>query len=307
MVSVQEGHIDMRSSNPVFSNSAGFNGQAAQNYGYQSYPAGGGGYQGYGQRHAQPQPGQLDPRQQGSDPSTWQYPTGQDLQERMTIDSVVLRTATTLAVVVATAALTWILLPDGSAPGEADYRVTAWMVGAFGGLGMAFAVSFMRKVRPGFVLAYAALEGLFLGAVSETYNQIAGGAVTGAVLGTVAAFAATLAAYKIFDIQVTAKFRKIVTIAMLGFFAVIMLDLLLSLFGSAIGFAGFGALGLLMSFVGLGIGILMLVLDFDMVEQGVRAGLPEQESWRAAFGLTVTLIWIYINLLRIFAILSSDN
>jgi len=304
----------MRSNNPVFGRSEGFNGQPAQSYGNQAYPAGGQGYQGGGQpsappqyqqqSHGQPQPGYGPP--QGTDPASWSYPTGQALQERMTIDSVVMRTAMTLAVVVVSAALTWIFLPDGSTAGEADYTMTAWMIGAFGGLGMALAVSFMRTVQPAFVLAYAALEGLFLGAVSEAYQHIADGAVTGAVLGTVAAFVATLAAYKFFNIQVTDKFRKYVTIAMFGFFALLMLDLVLSLFGSAIGFGGFGTLGLLMSFVGLGIGILMLILDFDMVEQGIRAGLPEQESWRAAFGLTVTLIWIYINMLRILAILQSD-
>lgn len=297
----------MRSNNPVFGRSEGFNGQPAQSYGNQAYPAGGQGYQGSGQPSAppqyqqqgygQPQPSYGPP--QGTDPANWNYPTGDALQERMTIDSVVLRTATTLAVVVVAAALTWIAMPQ-------EYLGLAWMIGAFGGLGMAFAVSFMRTVRPGLVLAYAALEGVFLGAVSEVYQDIADGVVTGAVLGTVAAFVATLAAYKFFNIQVTDKFRKYVTIAMFGFFALLMLDLVLSLFGEAIGFGGFGTLGLIMSFVGLGIGIFMLILDFDMVEQGVRAGLPERESWRAAFGLTVTLIWIYINLLRILAILQSD-
>ena len=291
-MSGEEEVVPMRSSNPVFSNSEGFNshGGQGQGYGQQQY-----GRQQYGQTNA-PQTGYG----QGSDPSQWQYPTSQTLEERMTIDSVVMRTATTLAVVVISAALTWAVMPD-------EYLGMAWMIGAFGGLGMAFAVSFMRKVNPVLVLAYAALEGLFLGAISEVYHDIADGAVTGAVLGTVAAFAATLAAYKFFNIQVTDKFRKYVTIAAFGFFAVLMLDFVLALFGNAMGFGGLGPLGLITSFVGLGLGIFMLILDFDMVEQGVAAGLPEQESWRAAFGLTVTLIWIYINLLRIFAILSSDG
>jgi uncharacterized YccA/Bax inhibitor family protein len=280
----------MQSNNPVFNRAEGFNNQPAGSYGYQGYPAGGQGYQGYGQV---PPPATQSPR--------FQYPaTEAALEERMTIDSVVNRTAITLLVIVASAAATWVLMPD-------EYLGMAWMIGAFGGLGVALAVSFMRTVSPALVLAYAALEGLFLGAVSETYNHIADGAVAGAVMGTVAAFAATLAAYKFFNIQVTDRMRKYVTIAMFGFFGIIMLDLVLSLFGNAIGFGGFGTLGLIMSFVGLGIGIFMLVLDFDMVERGVAAGLPEQESWRAAFGLAVTLIWIYINLLRIFAILQSDG
>ncbi len=281
----------MQSSNPIFNRAEGFNGQAAGTYGHQSYPAGGQGHQGYGQ--APPPP---------VDPSSWQYPTATEpaLQERMTIDSVVSRTAITLFVIVAAAAFAWVAIPE-------EYIGLAWLVGAFGGLGLSFAVAFMRTVSPALVIAYAAFEGVFLGAVSEFYNDVAEGAVAGAVLGTIAAFAATLAAYKFFNIQVTARMRKYVTIAMLGFFALLMLDLILSLFGDPIGFAGFGPLGLVMSFVGLGIGIFMLLLDFDMVERGVAAGLPENESWRAAFGLAVTLIWIYINLLRIFAILQSDG
>jgi uncharacterized YccA/Bax inhibitor family protein len=281
----------MQSNNPIFNRAEGFNGQAAGAYGHQAYPAGGQGHQGYGQVPPPP-----------ADPSTWQYPTTTEpaLAERMTIDSVVSRTAITLFVIVASAAATWIVMPD-------EWLGAAWLIGAFGGLGLAFAVSFMRTVSPALVIAYAAVEGMFLGAISEFYNDQFDGAVAGAVLGTVAAFAATLAAYKFFNIQVSDRMRKYVTIAMLGFFALLMLDLILSLFGDPIGFAGFGALGLVMSFVGLGIGIFMLILDFDMVERGVAAGLPEQESWRAAFGLAVTLIWIYINLLRIFAILQSDS
>ncbi len=287
----------MQSSNPVFARAEGFNRRPAEQYGHPSYPAGGQGYPGYGQVPPPP----------GADPSTWQYPTGPAVQERMTIDSVVSRTAITLFVVVLSAAATWLLLPDGKTAGEANYLGLAWMVGAFGGLGLSFAVSFMRKVNPALVIAYAALEGLFLGAVSETYEGLFNGVVPGAVMGTTAAFAATLAAYKFFDIKVTDKFRRGVTIAMFGFFIVVMLDFALSFFGNQIGFNGFGTLGLVMSFVGLGIGVLMLILDFDMVERGIAAGLPEAESWRAAFGLTVTLIWIYINLLRILAILQSDN
>lgn len=278
----------MRSNNPVFARAEGFNGTAASQYGHLTYQAGGQGYAGYGS----PPP--------TTDPSTWRYPTGPVAAPRMTLDSVVNRTAISLLVVVASAAATWIVMPS-------RYLSLAWMIGAFGSIGLSFAVSFMRTVRPGLVIAFAVLEGLFLGAVSESYEHVYSGVVPGAVIGTAAAFAATLAAYKFFSISVTERFRRGVTIAMFGFFIVVMLDFVLALFGHAIGFNGFGMLGLIMSFVGLGIGVLMLILDFDMVEQGVAAGLPERESWRAAFGLTVTLIWIYIQMLRILAILQSDN
>jgi len=126
------------------------------------------------------------------------------------------------------------------------------------------------------------------------------------VLGTVAAVAGTLAAYKFFDIQVSSRFRKWVVAAMFGFVAVSLFDFVLSFFGASVGVNEFGRLGLIMSVVGLAIGVLMLILDFDFVERGIAAGLPEVESWRAAFGLTVTIVWIYIEILRILAILRGD-
>jgi len=93
--------------------------------------------------------------------------------------------------------------------------------------------------------------------------------------------------------------------ALLGFVAVAFLDLILGFFGSSFGFNGFGGMGLLSSVIGLGLGVLMLILDFDFVERGIAAELPERESWRAAFGLTVTIVWIYIELLRLLAILRN--
>jgi uncharacterized YccA/Bax inhibitor family protein len=281
----------MHSSNPVFARSEGFNGRGSTNaYGNQTYAGSGMTYPGYGT----PQ----------TDPSTWStgapgQPTAID-RGRMTIDSVVQKTGITLGLVALTAALTWVFMPE-------RLLGMAWLGGAFAGLGLALVLSFKRTVSPGLVLAYAVAEGLFLGAVSKTFESLYDGVVIGAVVGTVAAVAGTLAAYKFFNIQVGTKFRKWVVAAMFGFVAVTLLDFVLGLFGNAIGINGFGTLGLVMSFVGLGIGVLMLILDFDFVERGIAAGLPEVESWRAAFGLTVTIIWIYIEILRILAILRGDE
>jgi uncharacterized YccA/Bax inhibitor family protein len=157
------------------------------------------------------------------------------------------------------------------------------------------------------VLLYAALEGLFVGAFSKVIDaSFGGGIVVGAVAGTFAAVAGTLAAYKFFNIRVSPTFRKWVVAAMFGFVAVALLDFVLGFFGASFGFNGFGAMGFVSSLIGLGLGVLMLILDFDFVERGIAAALPERESWRAAFGLTVTIIWIYIELLRILAILRGD-
>jgi uncharacterized YccA/Bax inhibitor family protein len=121
-----------------------------------------------------------------------------------------------------------------------------------------------------------------------------------------AAFGGTLAAYKILNISVTPKFRRGVVAAMFAFVGVAMLDFVLSFFGAEFGFNGFGTLGLIMSIVGVVLGVLMLILDFDFIEKAIAAGAPERESWRAAFGLTVTIVWLYIEMLRILAILRGD-
>jgi uncharacterized YccA/Bax inhibitor family protein len=283
----------MQSRNPILNNSDTFNGRAAQNYGHQAYAAGGQGHQGYGQ--------QTPP----SDPSTWTYPTGQAIEERMTIDSVVMRTALTLGVLIVTGALTWVFLPDG-ADGGSDYVTGAWIGGALVGAALGLVLSFQRVISPPLVMLYAVAEGLFLGAASEAFENWYPGIVAQAVVGTIAAFIATLAAYKFFNIQVTSGFRKWVTIFGLGFFVLVFGDFLLGLFHAQLGFNEFGPLGLIMSFVGLGLGVLYLILDFDMVEKGVAMGAPERESWRAAFALTAALVLIYIELLRIFAILRGD-
>jgi uncharacterized YccA/Bax inhibitor family protein len=283
----------MESRNPILNNSETFNGRAARSYGQQSYPAAGRGYSGYGRT--------------SSDPSTWSYPTEPALQEPMTLDSVISHTALTLLIVVATAAATWVLLPNGSSPGEANYVGVAWIGGALVGAGLGLVLSFKRVISPSLVVLYAVAQGLFLGAASEAFEQMFyKGIVAQAVMGTVAAFVATLAAYKYFDIQVSSRFRKFVVIAGLGFFVVTFLDFVLYQFGASIGFNSFGGLGLVMSFLGLALGAFYLILDFDMIERGVAAGAPQQESWRAAFALTAALILIYVELLRILAIMRNN-
>jgi uncharacterized YccA/Bax inhibitor family protein len=173
--------------------------------------------------------------------------------------------------------------------------------------------SFKKVVSPALVIAYAAVEGLFVGAFSkvvEGYFDTGsnnGGLVIGAVVGTFGAVGGTLAAYKFFDIQVGTRFRKWAVAAMFGFVGVALLDFVLSIFHADIGLNGFGGMGLLFSVIGLGLGVIMLILDFDFVERGIAAGLPERESWRAAFGLTVTIVWIYIQLLKILAILRGQD
>ncbi len=156
-------------------------------------------------------------------------------------------------------------------------------------------------------MAFAVLEGVALGGLSKLFNMAYGeGVVRGAVIGTFAAFGGTLAAYKFFNIQVGAKFRAFVVAAVLGMVGLSVMELILSMFGAEIGLFGVSGLGMVTAVAGLVLGVFMLIMDFDFVEQGVANGIPERESWRAAFAMTVSLVWIYTNLLRILAFFSQD-
>lgn len=266
----------MKSNNPIFNRSEGFNGK--------------GGYAGFGDGPV----------------LTETYKTGVN-DGRMTIDSVVQRTAITLGVVFVAAFATWIMTPDLESTADLGGLYGAAMIGALGAFVLSMVNSFKRIVSPALVLAFAALEGVALGAISKVFDaQFGGNIVTTAVIGTFAAFGGTLAAYKFFNIQVGNKFRTIVMAGVFGMIGLSLMEMVLSLFGSSFGLFGFGGLGLLTAIAGLVLGVFMLVMDFDMVENGIRAGLPERESWRAAFAMTVSLVWIYTNLLRLLAILQND-
>jgi uncharacterized YccA/Bax inhibitor family protein len=290
----------MRSNNPVFNRSPQFNGKYTDT---QVHPGSGATHAGYGA----PQTGY-------SDPSTWSVGTpGAVSTERMTVDSVVQRAAITLGIVVVMAALTWVYigtittgqtLSDQQNLGQLS---GALLIGSGGAFILSLVNSFKRVISPALVIAFAAFEGVALGALSKAFEiQFAEGIVMQAVIGTFAAFAGTLAAYRFFDIKIGNRFRTFVVAAMFGMVGLGLLEMVLSLFGISTGIFGFGGLGLLFAVAGLVLGIFMLVMDFDFVERGVAAGLPVEESWRAAFALTVSLVWIYTNLLRILAIINRD-
>ena len=293
----------MRSNNPVFNRSPEFNGQTTNAYGNTTYPGNGAAYPGYGQQ------GYSDPSTWGTGtPGTPGTPTQVD-RGRMTIDSVVQNTAISLGVVVLLAAVTWVMTPDLTSEEAAGGLYLALMVGSLGAFALSMVNSFKRVVSPALVLVFCAFEGVALGAFSKVLDNAVApghGIVVQAVIGTFAAFAGALAVYKFFDIKVGSKFRTFVIAAMFGMVALGLLEMVLLAFGTGTGVLGFGGAGLLFAIGGLVLGVFMLILDFDFVEQGVRNQIPEQESWRAAFAMTVSLVWIYTNLLRLLAIF-SDN
>ncbi len=155
------------------------------------------------------------------------------------------------------------------------------------------------------MLTYAAAEGLFVGGISLIFETVYPGIVIQAVLGTLGAFGAMLALYKFNVVRATPKFTRTLMIAGAGYLVFGLINLVVSLvtgssaYNSPIGWA--------IAAVGVVLASFFLILDFDFVEQGIRNGLPQQYAWTAAFGLVVTLVWVYIEILRLLAILRGDD
>jgi len=277
-----------RSSNPVLSKP-----DAWQTVPVQSYPQ----YDSYGAGAGAGYP---------SDVNTAQFGQPQATVGRMTLDDVITKTAVTLGLVTVVAALTFFAANAGLIPGFGLY--TATIVAALVAFGAAMVVSLRRKVNPGFVLAYAAIEGIFIGGISYIYADAFGnGILPAAVLGTLVAAGATLGAYKYFRIKVSSRFRQMVTIGTVAYAGVLLVNLVLSFFGMSFITAGnLTAWGLVASAVGVGLAVFNLILDFDFIEQGIAQGAVASESWRGAFGLTVTLVWLYLELLRLLSMFSRN-
>ncbi|MFE5369817.1 Bax inhibitor-1/YccA family protein [Streptomyces mirabilis] len=246
------------------------------------------------------------------DYATNPYAPGADTSPRtdgtaVTMDDVIVRTGTTLGTVALAAVLSWLALPVDEANIGRSYGI------AMGAALVAFLLSmvqaFKRTPSPALILGYAAFEGAFLGVLSSTISAyIAPGVVVQAVLGTFAVSAGVLVAYRMRWIRVTQRFTRFVAAAATGFLLLLVADLLFSAFGAGNGL-GFnsGGLGILFGVIGILLGAAFLALDFKQVEDAVAHGAPREEAWLAAFGLTMTLVWIYLEVLRVLTIFNSDN
>jgi len=223
--------------------------------------------------------------------------------DRMTLDGVVLRALILFPIVLATGWLGWQSVDRTELGGE----VPGWLLPV---LLVAFVVSlvtiFRPRVSPYTAPVYAAAEGLVLGAVSALYEIRYEGIVLQAVMLTGAVFAIMLALYSKRIVKVDDRFRRGVIAATLAVMVVYLVSMVLRLFGGEVPFIHeAGAIGILFSLVVVGIASANLLLDFDLIERGVAAGAPKWMEWYAAFGLLVTLVWLYLELLRLLSKLRS--
>ena len=211
---------------------------------------------------------------------------------RMTVDDVVYRTGVMLVLAAATGGLTWAL----------DLGALAFPA-AIVGFVLSLVIIFKQVTNPGVILAYAAIEGVFLGGISQFFNDRYPGIVVQAVVGAAGVTGTMLVLYKTGRIRVTPKFTKMVIGATLGFLVLIVVNLVAGFFtDGGLGLRE-GPLGIVVGIVAISLAAMNLVLDFDMIEQGERAGLPRRYGWFAAFGLMVTLVWLYVEMLRLLSLL----
>lgn len=264
--------------------------RSSSNPAFRNLPTGGGygSYAGFGQQEAG--------YQQAPPPLTSERP--------MTIDDVVTKTGITLAVVAATAVATYV-------SGLAFLALPAAIIG----LVLALIIMFKRMPSPPLVLAYAAAEGVFLGGISYYVGAMLDRFVPGngivvigqAIIGTLGVFFGMLVVYKTGAIRVTPKFTKWITGAIIGVGVLMLFNFVLSFFMSGgIGIRSGGPIAIIFSLVCIGLAAFSFLIDFDAADQAIRAGVPAKFAWQIAFGLTVTLVWLYTEILRLLSYFNSD-
>ena len=196
--------------------------------------------------------------------------------------------------------------------------MTPWIVGALGGFVLAWSSIFgsRKKIRPALIFGYALFEGLFVGGISAYFEFLWPGIVVQATIATLAVVGVTLALFASGKVRASKRATKVFMIAMIGYLVFGLINVGLMLFNVPDGGGPFGIYSQQVFGIPLGliIGVLVvimaaysLVLDFDSIQQGVRNGAPRQFGWLGAFGIMVTVVWLYIEILRILAILRGSN
>ena len=277
----------MKTSNPVLARL----GQAAERERAAGYaPTGPYGQPGYPQQY---------PPQAGY-PGAPGYPAAPPAVTPMSIDDVVVKTVTLLGILGVSAAAAWVLVPDA-------LLGAAWIGAAVVGLVLGLIISFSRMANPALVVAYAVVEGVLVGAISKFFESLYDGIVLQAVTATFGVFFVMAMLYRARVIRATPRFTKGLIAVMAGLFAVMLINFVLAMFGVNSGLRDGSPLAIGFSLVCIVVASLSFVLSFKEVEDGVRMGLPQRYSWVAAFGILVSLIWLYIEILRLLSYFQGDD
>ena len=216
----------------------------------------------------------------------------------MTASGAATATLTLLALLVAAATFGWSLVSE---PAVGQVQFPGWIfigviVGLVCAIGAMFRPQFARVLAP----LYAVAQGVAVGAISRAYSIEYSGIVIQAVGATLGVFVAMLVLYRTGIIKVNDKFRRIVSSAMLGLLLFYGISMIISLFGANVSFFNNASpIGILFSLFVAGLAASNLALDFDFIERGEKEGLPKQMEWFAALGVLITLVWLYLEILRL--------
>ncbi|MFM6967331.1 MAG: Bax inhibitor-1/YccA family protein [Microbacteriaceae bacterium] len=223
---------------------------------------------------------------------------------RMTVEDTVVKTLLVFGILVASAVAGWMFASP-----------LVMFGGMIGGLVLGLVNTFKKVPSPALIVGYAILEGLFVGGISNMYNSMWDGIVTEAVIGTLGVIGVTLFLFLSGKFRSSARMTKIVTVAMVGYLVYQVVNLVLMITGVT-GGAAFGLSS--MSIAGVPLGIVIglvvvflaaysLVLDFESIKLGAERGAPAVYAWQGAFGVAVTVVWLYLEILRMLAIARNSN
>jgi uncharacterized YccA/Bax inhibitor family protein len=227
--------------------------------------------------------------------------------DRMSYEDTIAKTTVGFAIMVAMAALAWVITP---------FTMIPLVLGAIVGLVLGLVNAFKKEPSAPLILAYAAAQGLFVGGISSVFEAMLPGIVVQAVLATLTVVGVTLALFRSGKIRASAKATKIFLVAMIGYGVFSLINVGMMLFGATD--AAFGLrsadipgtnipFGVVLGLLAVLMGAYSLVLDFDFIQRGVNNRAPRKYGWTGAFGIMVTVVWLYVELLRLFAIIRGNN
>lgn len=227
----------------------------------------------------------------------------------LTIDDVVTKTGITLAVLTVSAVVSYYLVSMNLA-----LAMPLLLVGLLGGMGlMLFAIFGRRQDNPAIVLSYAVLEGMVVGAFSFVVANLmvsgisAGALISQAIVGTLGVFFGMLVVYKTGAIRVTPKLTRWIAAAGIGAVVLMLVNFVVGMFTDGAGpLRDGGPIAILFSLLMIGLAAFFFLTDFDAADQMIRAGVPSKAAWGIALGLTVTLVWLYLEILRLLSYFNSD-
>jgi len=262
-----------------------------------------GGYAGFDGRRASPSmsagAGVQDSLNPGQLQDLYNQPSAGPVQMgRVTLDDVVMKTLGLFAIVVVVGAFSWFTVA-----GSPGLSLPMMLGGMLGSLALGLVIAFKKTISVPLIVLYAVLEGVFVGAISSVFEQAFPGVVTTAVLATTATFAGMFLGWKLGIIRVTDRSRRIFGMAIMGYLLFSLANVVAAFMGvgQGWGFGGSGLLGIGISVLGVGLASYSLAIDFDSVDRAVAAQLPEKYSWLLAHGLIVSLVWLYLEILRLLA------